>query len=178
MALLNHLFVLQFSSCYSFVPIAQWLLLIPTQFGPLLIVSLLLPSFDLSLSSLHSALPSFLSVIQIHPFLFSPPPCRPSLHPSLRSMPPVISGSVSGSRLSPLKLSPRRPVSGRNPVLRGNYPPHVLLQHTQARRHRILLHAGLNPSALRANVVHMNIICIFLCCWMLKLVSCAAYLLC
>lgn len=85
-ALLNHLFVLQFSSRYSFVPIPQRPRLIPTQLGPLLIVSLLLPSFDLSLPSLHSVLPSFLSVIQIHPFLFFFPSTLPPLPPSITAL--------------------------------------------------------------------------------------------
>lgn len=67
----------------------------------------------------------------------------------------MIPGSVSASRLSALKLSQRRSVAGRNPVLRGNYLPHRLLQHTQS------FTLQLNLPILHANGTHELIRCCF-----------------
>lgn len=92
-------------------------------------------------SCLPFDLSSFFSPVifpPVSPFHRSDPPLLlfffppPSLSPSLCSLSPMIPGSVSASRLSALKLSQRRSVAGRNPVLRGNYLPHRLLQHTQS----------------------------------------------
>lgn len=93
-------------------------------------------------------LPSRLSSPSLGPTAASIFFLPPSLSPSLCSLSPMIPGSVSASRLSALKLSQRRLVAGRNPVLRGNYLPHRLPQHTQA------FTVQLNLPILHANSTH------------------------
>ena len=112
-------------------PITQRPLLDPGQ-DPFLVLFLLtlsiLPPFDLPFLLFVISPPSFPIHHSHPPVLFSLSP-SPSLPPSLCPLSPVIPGSVSASRLSALKLSQRRSVTGRNPALRGNYLPHRLQWH-------------------------------------------------
>lgn len=64
-----------------------------------------------------------------------PPPPPPSV-----SGDPLVQSQLAG--LAAPKLSGRRPVAARNPVLRGNYPPHGLQEHTKtyARASRVHTH--------------------------------------
>lgn len=83
------------------------------------------PPFDLLFILLVICPPSF----PLHPSESARLSTPPSI---LFSMSLMIPASVSASRLSALKLSRRRSVAGRNPVLRGNYLLHRFLKRTPA----------------------------------------------